>query len=82
MDDGNNENDDDEEENDDENIGGVCFRSMRAILSADLSQNFYSKSNELIFQLVAFSLSEKTCDFLEEGLNILNLYLFKSDTID
>ena len=72
---------DHDDQNVEQNASNTCLGSIRALLNASLPQKFFDAVAGDIYKLVSFALSEKKYDFLEEGLNVLNLYLFKSQRV-
>lgn len=68
---------DEEEEEYEQNTGSGCLATIRQVLSGSLQQETYMELASDIHRLVSFILADETYSYLEEGLNILNLFVFK-----
>jgi len=59
-----------------------CLEAVGKILSTKLPTNVVQEITGIILPLVNYCLSFEGGDYIEEGLNILNLCLFKSEAVD
>ena len=58
-----------------------CLNAIKTILSSGLPQETYYKIEDLIIPVINFALSEEGCDYIEDGLGILNAILYNVKVI-
>jgi hypothetical protein len=58
-----------------------CLTAIKTILNSKIPQELFYKTEDLIFPILNYTLSEEGCDFIDDGLAILNSILYNCKII-
>ena len=72
---------DDDYDDETELAAAGCLNAIKTILNSGLPQDAYYKIEDLIIPVLNFTLSEEGCDYIDDGLGILNAILYNETVI-